>query len=270
MAEFGLPPSDEPFDFRHQASLYGRYRPQYSPALHAAIEARPGQARGRIAVDVGCGTGFVTRELVRRGWRTLGIDFSAPMLAEARRAPGPALDLVRARGEALPVQSASATLFTSGTAFHWLAPTPALEEICRVLEPGGWVALFWRYDVPGEPSMQLVAEVLERFGSLAAGGIEFARALAHAPFVVHPPTPFAGARLLAEPELRLESVLEFTPESFHGYIATLEWIRRLTGARHAAFLDALREEAERRYPSGFSAHSEEYLFLAQKPRRAEV
>ena len=125
MPEFGLPPSDEPFDFRHQARLYGRYRRDYSAALYEAIEARAGRGAGRRALDVGCGTGFVTATLRRRGWRAVGADFSEPMLSEARRRPGEPLPLVRARGEELPVATGSVALYTSGTAFHWLQPAAA-------------------------------------------------------------------------------------------------------------------------------------------------
>jgi ubiquinone/menaquinone biosynthesis C-methylase UbiE len=37
------------------------------------------------ALDVGCGTGFLTLELATRGHRVTGVDFAAAMLAEARR-----------------------------------------------------------------------------------------------------------------------------------------------------------------------------------------
>jgi SAM-dependent methyltransferase len=72
MAEFALPRTDEPFDFRHQAAIYARYRRDYSSALYDAIMDRTGPGAGRLAIDVGCGTGFVTATLDRRGWRALG------------------------------------------------------------------------------------------------------------------------------------------------------------------------------------------------------
>jgi SAM-dependent methyltransferase len=260
MTEIALPRSDEPFDFRHQATLYGRYRRDYSDALYAAIEARTGAPAGRRAFDVGCGTGFVVSTLARRGWRAVGVDFSAPMLAEAR-ATG--LPLLRARGELLPVADGSASLITSGTAFHWLAPAPALAEFRRALAPGGWVAVFWRYARPDEPSMALVVETLAGFGTLAASGVAFARELTRERLFVHPPDPLAGAGLACAPPIEIDTELAFTPESFHGYVATLEWIRRLAGDDHAAFLAKLRDELDRRYPGGFRERNREYLFLAQ-------
>src|SRR5690349_4376152 len=127
MAEFSLPLCDEPFDFRRQAATYGTFRRDYSAALYDAIEARTGRGDGRLALDVGCGPGFVAVSLARRGWRACGVDFSAPMLAQARAAH-PALPLARARGEALPARASTVGLVTSGTAFHWLQPGPALAE----------------------------------------------------------------------------------------------------------------------------------------------
>ena len=247
-----LPPSDEPFDFRHQAADYACYRRDYSPALYDAIVTHAGQGEGRLALDLGCGTGFVTAALRCRGWTAVGVDFSAPMLAEARRLTGGAL--VRACGEAIPVRDEAAALITCGTAFHWFRPRPTLAEMARALAPGGWAALFWRYPAPGEASAELIAEVLGRFGVELPGE----------PVYVHPEEPFAGSGLVPEPVRVLESVLEYTAEHFHGHVATVEYLRRLSGAHHAAFLTALRAELLRRHPRGFRERNEEYLFLARR------
>jgi SAM-dependent methyltransferase len=256
MPEYAFPRSDEPFDFRHQAALYGRWRRDYSAMLYDAIEARAGAGGGRRAVDLCCGTGFVATALGARGWRPLGVDFSAPMLAEARAASRGRLALVRARGEALPVRDAGAALLTCGTGFHWLAPATALPEIARVLCPGGWAAVFWRYATADEPSTRFIIEVFARFGI----------AVPEAMFLPsHPAEPFAGSKLVSATPLRFEVDLDFTAESFHGVAATFEWIRRLAGSHHAAILAALRDEFERHFPGGLRERNTEYLYLARKP-----
>jgi len=254
MPQFEMPRSDEPFDFRRQASTYGRWRRDYSPALYAAIEARAGAGAGRLAVDVGCGTGFVTTTLASRGWRSVGADFSAPMLAAARGAPGPS-GFVRARAEALAFAGDRAALVTCGTAFHWFTHVPTLAEFRRVLAPGGWAALFWRYPLSDQPYTRLVGDVAGRFG----------RTMPEGDVYVHPPEPFAGSGLDALPVQCLESTLAFTAESFHGYISTVEMIRRLLADDHAAFLDVLATELRRRWPDGFEERNREFLFLARKP-----
>jgi SAM-dependent methyltransferase len=257
MAEFALPRTEEPFDFRHQAATYARYRRDYSADLYDAIVARAGPAAGRLAIDVGCGTGFVTASLDRYGWHALGVDFSEPMLAGAREAWAGRLRLLRARGEALPVRDGRAALVTCGTSFHWLAPAPALAGFARALAPGGWVALFWRYAAPGEPSTRLVMEVLRATNSAVPPDFEQLR--------VHPIDPFGGSGLESVPPVVLRSSLEFTAADFHGYMGTLEWIRRFAGAGHAAFMARLRDVLAERHPGGFTERNEEYLFLARKP-----
>ena len=254
MREYSLPPSDEPVDFRRQATSYAQYRQDYSPGLYAAIAARTGAADGRHAADVGCGTGFVTAALRTRGWKAVGIDFSAPMLAEARRAR---LPLARAVAEAIPLRDASVALVTSGTAFHWFAPATTVAEFARVLVPGGYVALFWRYPAPGQPYMRLVADTLRSIGAAVPDVFEG--------ITVHPSNPFADSPLDAEPPLTIATDLRFTAESFHGYIATLEWARRFAGARHDEFLDRLGSELARRWPEPFRERNDVHVFLARKP-----
>jgi ubiquinone/menaquinone biosynthesis C-methylase UbiE len=257
MTEFQLPRNDEPFDFRHQAATYGRFRRDYSDGLYEAVLEGLDPSSGGLAVDVGCGTGFVTTSLRRLGWRALGVDFSAPMLQQARASSGAALLLARARGEHLPLRDDSATLVTCGTAFHWLAPVPALAEFRRVLAPRGRVALFWRYAAPGEPSSRLVIELLRSMGVWVAEELDTLR--------VHPPAPFDGSGLVAEPQPVRQTVLRFSAEEFHGYISTVEWIRRFAGPRHAEFLGRLRDALATSHPDGFAERNEEYLFLARKP-----
>jgi ubiquinone/menaquinone biosynthesis C-methylase UbiE len=181
------------------------------------------------------------------------------MLAEARRLLA-GIHLISARAEGLPLRDAVAGLVTCGTAFHWFPPVPAMAEIERVLAPGGWVALFWRYEAPGEPYMAVVGECLREIGVAVPG---FGSDLQ-----VHPAEPFAGSRLVPEATLTLASELEFTVDSFHGYVSTVEWIRRLAGPRHEELLRRLREELARRWPAGFRERTHEYLFCASRPAGA--
>ena len=68
-----------------------------------------------------------------------------------------------------------------------------------------------------------------------------------------------------EPPFIIESDVEYTADSFHGYVGTLEWVRRFAGARHAEFLERLRADVERRWPDGFRERSAEHVHLARRP-----
>jgi SAM-dependent methyltransferase len=258
MPALGLPPDDEPFDFRRQAATYGRFRRDYSAALYDAIAARTGPAGGRIAIDLGCGTGFVTASLAGRGWRAIGLDFSTPMLAAAR-ATLPAAALVRGRAEMLPVRAESVALVTVGTAFHWMAPASTIAEMARVLAPDGIVAIFWRLSIRTAPPMQLVVDVLRELGVVVPDGL---------PGPLASPSAFGGSPLVAEPTLRLETTLHYTADEFHGFVSTVEWLRRVAGPHHERFLARLGDALARRHPDGVDDPSEEFLIVARRSRQA--
>ena len=100
-----------------------------------------GGRSGLDALDVGCGTGFLSFELAARGHRVTGIDFAAAMLTEARRKT--ALTNVsvwfeQGDAENLPF---TARVFDLVVCRHvlWTLPHPeaAVAEWVRVLRPGG-------------------------------------------------------------------------------------------------------------------------------------
>lgn len=243
--------SGEPFDFRHQAQDYARYRRDYSAALYQVVADTAGAGDGRLALDVGSGTGLVASALAGWGWRAVGADFSAPMLAEAPSV----LPRVRARGEALPIRTGSVALVTCGTAFHWMAPRPALGEFARVLRPDGWVALFWRYARPDEPTVRAVE------AALAAVGRPLPPLVRH----VHGDAPFAAEpRLVPVPVHVLASTVAYGRDDFVGWASTIETFRRVAGDAHERFLDRLAAIAARELPESFVECNDEYLFLARR------
>jgi SAM-dependent methyltransferase len=100
---------------------------------------------GGPVLEIGPGTGELLPVLAARGLRPCGVEFSAPMIARARRkwrTRGlPALSLARGRAEALPFADAmfGAVVATFPSAYIFRPATWA--EIARVLRPGGDVAI---------------------------------------------------------------------------------------------------------------------------------
>jgi len=99
--------------------------------------------RGRAleALDVGCGTGFLSFELVGRGHHVTGVDFAPAMIAEARRkAAARAVSIRFEEGDAeqLALAPAGFDLVISRHLLWTLAhPEAAIAEWIRVLRPGG-------------------------------------------------------------------------------------------------------------------------------------
>ena len=97
------------------------------------------------ALDVGCGTGFLSLELATRGHRVTGIDFAPQMLAEATkkaREQGRAVRFEEGDAEALRFPDASFDLVMTRHVL-WTLPHPeaAIDEWLRVLRPGGRLAV---------------------------------------------------------------------------------------------------------------------------------
>jgi ubiquinone/menaquinone biosynthesis C-methylase UbiE len=100
--------------------------------------------RALRGLDVGCGTGRLLAFL-HDAWpamRLVGLDLSAPYLAEARRLAGRTarVKLMEGAAESLPFADASIDLVTSSFVLHELPKKvrgQALSEMARVLKPGG-------------------------------------------------------------------------------------------------------------------------------------
>ncbi len=93
-------------------------------------------------LDLGAGTGKLTRTLVALGHDVVAVEPSAPMLAQLRRAL-PHVEALEGGAEAIPVADARADAALAGQAFHWFDPTRALPEIQRVLCPAGVLGVVW-------------------------------------------------------------------------------------------------------------------------------
>jgi SAM-dependent methyltransferase len=131
------------------------------PLLDAA-----GVGRGVRVLDVATGPGYVAGAAAQRGARAVGIDFSAAMLAEARR-HHPAIDFQAGDAEALPFPDASfdAVVMSFGL-LHLGRPDQALAEAHRVLRTGGRIG-FTVWARPEESvAFGIVLRAIERHGRL--------------------------------------------------------------------------------------------------------
>jgi SAM-dependent methyltransferase len=96
---------------------------------------------GRDVVEIGCGTGYVSAWLAKRGARPIGIDPTPEQLATAagnQKEFGIHFPLIQAAGEQLPLADESFDLAISeyGAAI-WADPYRWIPEAARVLRPGG-------------------------------------------------------------------------------------------------------------------------------------
>ena len=141
------PAIDPAQSFDRAAQEYERTRPDYPDAV---LEPLPIPANATV-LDLGAGTGKLTRVLVRRYARVIAVEPLTGMRAILERVV-PGAKAVAARAEEIPVATASVDAVFAAQAFHWFATDEALGEISRVLKPGGVFCIIWNGPDDSRPS----------------------------------------------------------------------------------------------------------------------
>ena len=141
--------------FAEVAGAYERGRPGYpDEAVRWLAGDEP-----RDVVDLGAGTGKLTRSLVALGHRVTAVEPLDEMRAELEAA----LPECRA-SPAAPRRSRSRTRPPTSSrraqAFHWFDHDVALPEIARVLRPGGRLALVWNSRDDRDPWMARLSAII--------------------------------------------------------------------------------------------------------------
>lgn len=152
-----LHPAAHGFDLA--AADYERARPGYPPEavtwLCDALRLGP----GRRVVDVGAGTGKLTRELVATGASVVAVEPSAPMRAELVAAV-PDAEVHAATAEGLPLPDATLDAVTAAQSFHWFDAPRALPELHRVLRPDGHLGVVFNRRDLRAPEQAALDELL--------------------------------------------------------------------------------------------------------------
>ena len=121
------------------AAAYDAGRPTF-PADALTWILGPGRLQ---LLDLGAGTGKLSKVAASLGHDVVAVDPSEEMLALCRRVPG--VDTMVGAAESIPLAHASVDAVLVGQAFHWFDHARALPEIARVLRPHGVLGLLWNH-----------------------------------------------------------------------------------------------------------------------------
>jgi ubiquinone/menaquinone biosynthesis C-methylase UbiE len=141
--------------FAEVAGAYERARPGYpDEAVRWLVGDEPSDV-----VDLGAGTGKLTRSLVALEHRVIAVEPLDEMRAELEGVL-PDVQTVVGSAESIPLPDASTDVVTSAQAFHWFDHARAMPEIARVLRPGGRLALIWNSRDDRDPWMARLSEII--------------------------------------------------------------------------------------------------------------
>jgi SAM-dependent methyltransferase len=143
-----LPERSAPPDaFGRAAREYELGRPEWPEKLIDHVVEELGLNSEATVLDLGAGTGKLTRALVRRFGQVYAVEPDDSMRAVLEEVV-PGADARVGEAESIPLDDDAVDAVFSAEAFHWFATRRTVEEIARVLRPRGGLAILW--NIPEE------------------------------------------------------------------------------------------------------------------------
>jgi SAM-dependent methyltransferase len=199
----------------------------------ADLNALPDDLTGKDTIELGCGTGYVSAWLAKRGARPVGIDNSEKQLDSARtfqREFGIEYPLIHGNAEAVPLPDASFDVAISEYgASIWADPYRWIPEASRLLRPGGELIFLVNgtiliLTVPEDPDLPATKRLqrpyfgMHRIEWEGDDAVEFH--LGYGDWI----------RLLRDNDFIVEDLIELRPSedstTTYTNLATLDWARR--------------------------------------------
>jgi SAM-dependent methyltransferase len=122
---------------------YDAGRPDYPAEVYDILAARCGLRAGASVVEIGAGTGLVTRRLVAAGARIVAVEPDPNMAAHLAAVVSGEVQIIRGTFEQAALPHDGFDLAVAAASFHWVDQTAGLAKLGQVIRPGGWAALWW-------------------------------------------------------------------------------------------------------------------------------
>lgn len=143
--------------FGNSAREYELGRPRWPEELIDQVAGELELGSDATVLDLGAGTGKLTRDLVPRFGRVIAVEPDDAMRAVLEEGV-PEAESLAGSAEAIPLPDASVDAVFTAEAFHWFASDESVGEIVRVLRPRGGLVILWNLDF-GDPDPPMGEDV---------------------------------------------------------------------------------------------------------------
>jgi SAM-dependent methyltransferase len=154
--------ADHALSFGAAAADYDRYRPTYPEAAVAWAVGSTAPAR---VVDLGAGTGILTRILLRLGFAAIPVEPDPAMRAQLEAGTS-GVATASGSAEHIPLPDGSVDGVVAGQAYHWFDPERAHAEVARVLRAGGTFGVLWNLRDDSLPWVAALSVIIDKAGGV--------------------------------------------------------------------------------------------------------
>ena len=230
-----MSPKEAPPDaFGRAAREYELGRPEWPEELLDRVVSELGLGPEAAVLDLGAGTGKLTRSLVPRFARVVAVEPDDAMRAVLEEVV-PGAEALAGRGEWIPLGDEEVDAVFTAEAFHWFASDESVAEIARVLRPHGALVILWNIGIEdddmGEDAEAVIQATIERGGVPGIGRVlsgEWRR-----------PVEAAAFEPLREAELERDLVR--TRDEWIANMLSVSSVAHQSDEERAAFAERLRE-----------------------------
>jgi len=144
MGAYEGPDAGRTIDWGKTSADYAVYRPGYPADFWQHLQLLGIGLPGQRILDIGCGTGVLGRQFASQGCRVEGVDISPEQVAAGNRLSadqGLAATFRVASAEATGAEAGAFDLVSAGQSWLYFDAARAMDEVERVLKPGGKLVL---------------------------------------------------------------------------------------------------------------------------------
>lgn len=134
--------------FGGAAERYDRVRPSYPDKIVDEFMRLGNLGAGSRVLEIGCGTGQLTRSLVDRGLDVTAVELSGELAAVAR-GNLPEAEIIAGDFETWPLPERPFDAVVAATSFHWIDPAVQFTKTADALKPGGALGIMGSLHVDG-------------------------------------------------------------------------------------------------------------------------
>jgi SAM-dependent methyltransferase len=249
---------------------YAQGRPDYPEQVYDVLRGRCGLHSGSEVLEIGPGTGLVTRRLLAQGANVVAVEPDAGMAKFLTRSlAGPHLEVLGGTFEQSALPSDAFDLAVAATSFHWVDQAAGLPKLGRIVRPGGWLALWWTiFDDPDRPDpfRDATARLL---GDADLGGQR-----RRSSFQLDTAQRSRDLERLGGFEdvcsQLIQSAVRFTSAQIRAFYGSLIEVRRRPPTERRSVLDGIQAIAERDFDGDVTRAFVTVLYTGRRPGPAQV